>query len=159
MVFASAAIAAPGKDCASRSEYKEFQFWIGEWNVEVDGQVIAKSSVQSIAGACIVLENWMPFGGGAGKSWNFYNQATGKWEQVWVTSTGSVLKVAGGWKDGAMRQEGVTYRRGGTPALHRHSFTPLHPGRVRQFCEESDDGGATWHVVFHGDYVPAKRTD
>ncbi|HYL75466.1 MAG TPA: hypothetical protein VEU96_14735 [Bryobacteraceae bacterium] len=158
LCLARAATAAPDKNCGSRPEYKQFQFWIGEWDVQVDGQVVAKSSIQSIAGGCIILENWMPYGGGAGKSWNFYNRATGKWEQVWVTSAGGVLKVSGVWKDGAIREEGLAYPPGGKPAMHRHSFTPMPPDRVRQFCEESDDGGKTWHAVFDGLYAPAKRT-
>jgi hypothetical protein len=147
------AAGAPGPDCGSRPEYRQFQFWVGEWNVQVAGQVVAKSSIQSINGGCIILENWMPFGGGDGKSWNFYNQATGKWEQVWVTGMGGVLKVSGGWKDGAIREEGLSYSPGEKPAMHRHSFTPVAPDRVRQFCEESRDGGKSWQVVFDGLYV------
>lgn len=143
--------AEPPASCTQTPEYRRFDFWVGEWNVEVAGQIVAKSRIQSIADGCIILENWMPFGGGEGKSWNFYNSTTGKWEQVWLTSRGEILKVAGGWKNGAMREEGPT--RSG---LHRHSFTPVPPDRVRQFCEESDDGGKTWRVAFDGLYIPAK---
>jgi len=144
------------KSCVQRPEYRRFDFWVGEWDVEVGGKIVAKSSIQSIADGCIILENWMPFGGGEGKSWNFYNSATGEWEQVWVTGMGEILKVAGGWKNGAMREEGPTRSATGKPALHRHSFTPVTPNRVRQFCEESEDGGKTWHVAFDGLYIPAK---
>jgi hypothetical protein len=98
-------------------------------------------------------EEQYSFGGGQGKGWNFYNSTTGQWEQVWITNRGEILKVAGGWKNGAMREQGPTP---GRPVLHRHSFTPVPPDRVRQFCEESEDGGKTWHVAFDGVYIPAK---
>jgi hypothetical protein len=150
------AAAGPMKSCTQSPEYRRFDFWVGEWDVEVGGQVVAKSSIQSVADGCIILENWMPFGGGEGKSWNFYNSTTGHWEQVWITNTGEILKVAGGWKNGAIREEGPTRSATGRPALHRHSFTPVPPDRVRQFCEESEDGGKTWRVAFDGLYIPAK---
>jgi hypothetical protein len=34
---------------------------------------------------------------------------------------------------------------------------PVAPDRVRQFCEESRDGGKTWQVVFDGLYIPIAR--
>jgi hypothetical protein len=131
--------------CASGTEARQFDFWIGEWNVQVDGRIVARSSIQSIAGGCIILEHWMPFSAGEGMSWNFFNPTTRQWEQVWLTTTGEVLKVAGGWKKGAIRESNGT---------HRHSFTPVAPNRVRQFCEESHDGGKTWQVAFDGIYIP-----
>jgi hypothetical protein len=148
-LMGAAALAQPAPNrCASNAEYRRFDFWVGEWDVEVGGQKVARSRIDKSADGCIIVENWMPFGGGEGKSWNFFNASSGQWEQIWVTSTGEVLKVAGGWKDGAMREQGAS-----ASAMHRHSFTPLPGDRVRQFCEESTDGGKTWHVVFDGLYV------
>jgi hypothetical protein len=141
--------------CGS-TENHQFDFWLGEWDVQVGGQKIAQSSITSLMGGCIVLEHWKPFGGGEGKSWNFYNRATEKWEQLWITDSGDVLKVAGGLKDGAMREEGAKRLFDGRPGIHRHCFTPVAPDRVRQFCEESSDGGKTWYTVFDGLYIPAK---
>jgi hypothetical protein len=151
------AAAADAQACSTRPEVHQFDFWVGEWDVEVGGRIVARSRIERIAGTCIIQENWMPFGGGQGKSWNFYNQASGQWEQVWVTGTGGVLEVAGGWKDGAMRERGARKNADGTVTIHRRSFTPLEKGRVRQLCEESGDNGATWHVVFDGLYLPAGR--
>jgi hypothetical protein len=150
------AAAAERRDCSTRPEVHQFDFWVGEWDVESGGQIVARSRIGRIAGTCIIQENWMPFGGGEGKSWNFYNQASGQWEQVWVTGAGDVLEVAGGWKDGAMRERGTRKNANGAATIHRHNFTPLEKGRVRQLCE-SDDNGATWHIVFDGLYLPAGR--
>ena len=141
----------------SSAEHHRFDFWVGDWDVQVSGQVVAGSRIEKSADGCIVIENWMPFGAGEGKSWNYFDRTTGRWEQVWVTSTGGVLKVSGGWQDGAMREQGVAQRSGSADAMHRHSFTPLPQGRVRQFCEESSDGGKTWQVTFDGLYVPRSK--
>jgi hypothetical protein len=141
----------------TRPEARQFDFWAGEWDVQVQGQIVARSSIQKVLSGCILLERWMPFGGGEGQSWNYFRGATGKWEQVWVTNAGEVLEVSGGWRDGAMREEGKVRKPDGSTSIHRHSFTPVAPDRVRQFCEESDDGGKTWHVVFDGLYIPREK--
>jgi hypothetical protein len=122
----------------------EFNFWVGEWDVQVAGKVVAHSSIESLQSGCLIVENWLPFAGGAGKSWNYFDSANRKWEQLWITDTGEILRVSGGWKDGAMREANAT---------HRHSFTPIPPNRVRQFCEESNDGGKTWQVTFDAIYI------
>jgi hypothetical protein len=146
-LLTAATAAAADRPCST-----QFDFWVGEWDVEVGRQIVARSTIERIAGTCIIQENWMPFGGGEGKSWNFYNALADRWEQIWVTSTGDVLEVAGSWKGGAMRERGTRKNVDGSATIHRHSFTPLDGKRVRQFCEESDDG-ATWHVVFDGLYL------
>jgi hypothetical protein len=53
----------------------------------------------------------MPNSGLQGKSWNFYNAATGKWEQVWMGARGGVLKLEGEFKDGAMRYTGTEFEK------------------------------------------------
>jgi tetratricopeptide (TPR) repeat protein len=142
------------KPCLRNPQARQFDFWVGEWDVQVQGKIIANSSIQTIADGCIIQENWMPFGGTEGKSWNFYNGATGKWEQVWM-SAGNVLKFEGEFKDGAMRYRGETPRRNGPPMQERLTFTPLDGKRVHQYWEQSTDG-KTWTVAFDGIYVPKK---
>ena len=67
LLTAAARAADPAGSCAA-PEARQFNFWIGEWDVQVNGIVVARSSIQSIASGCIILENWMPFGAGEGKS-------------------------------------------------------------------------------------------
>ena len=66
------------------------------------------------------------------------------------------MDYRGSLVQGAMRFEGLNVRPDGTTSLMRMSFTPLDDGRVRQFIEESRDGGATWATWFDGYYT---RTD
>ena len=142
-----------GKPCLTTPEHRQFDFWIGEWEVEVGGQPVAHSSIQNINDGCVIYENWMPYKGGGGKSFNAYNAGKGKWQQFWVSGNGSVLELAGNLKDGVMRYDGVTRDQAGSETIERLTFTPLSRDRVRQFWDQSADGGKTWTVAFDGTYV------
>ena len=133
--------------CAAAGPYRQFDFWVGEWDVQVAGQTAASSRIEKLLDGCIVQENWMPPNAPGGKSWNFYNAQTQKWEQVWLAG-GNVLKLEGEFRDGAMRLEGVRQS-----TIDRITFTPLEGHRVRQVWDRSTDGGKTWSVSFDGVYV------
>ncbi len=147
----------PPSPCKTRPEYRQFDFWVGEWDVtNPRGQQAGVNSVQLILGDCVVFENWTGAGGGHGKSFNVYNAAKGKWQQTWVDNSGGVLELLGEYKDDQMRFTGETVGRGGAKTLERLTFTKLGDGRVRQFWEQSTDGGKTWTVAFDGTYVRKK---
>ncbi|MBC7912250.1 MAG: hypothetical protein H7Y30_17215 [Pyrinomonadaceae bacterium] len=140
--------------CAARAVNRQFDFWVGEWNVETpQGQRAGTSSVQLILGDCVVFENWTGAGGGTGKSFNFYNSNTGKWQQTWVDNVGGVVEFSGEFKDGAMRYAAEVVTQNGSKTLHRMTFFNLAPGRVRQLWEQSTDGGKTWTAAFDGAYI------
>jgi hypothetical protein len=80
----SAASHPPGP-CASDPDRRKFDFWIGDWDVTTSGGVqTGKSSVQSIAEGCGLLENWTDLRGGTGKSLNTFNPVEKRWQQYWV---------------------------------------------------------------------------
>lgn len=143
--------------CLAMAEHKQFDFWVGDWDVMVQDQVVGTNTVERTVSGCIILENWTAAGGGSGKSFNYYDPNTGKWHQDWVGSGGGVLHLSGEYKDGAMRYEGVTTARNGSKTLERLTFFNLGPDRVRQFWEQSSDGGKTWVSVFDGMYVRRKK--
>jgi hypothetical protein len=147
----------PPSPCKSKPEYRQFDFWVGEWDVfNPQGKQAGTNSVQLILNDCVVFENWTGAGGGSGKSFNAYNRAKGKWQQTWVDSTGGVLELTGEYKDGEMRFEGESMGQGGKKLLNRLTFTKLPPDKVRQFWEQSADEGKTWTVAFDGTYVRRK---
>jgi hypothetical protein len=85
---------------------------------------------------------------------NYYDPGQRKWVQVWVSSGGYRVEITGGLRDGSMVLEGEAYyyancRR----APFRGVWTPLPDGRVRQYFEESSDGGKTWAPWFEGYYT------
>ena len=154
---AQTATPAQQPPCKSRPEYRQFDFWVGEWDVRnPQGQQAGTNSVQLILGDCVLLENWTGARGGQGKSFNVYNAAKGKWQQTWVDNAGNVLELSGEYRDGAMRFTGESVGRGGAKTLERLTFTKVGDDRVRQLWEQSADGGKTWTVTFDGAYVRKK---
>ncbi|HEV3469823.1 MAG TPA: hypothetical protein VG148_10920 [Pyrinomonadaceae bacterium] len=156
-LLADTQTAPPPAPCKARPEYRQFDFWVGEWDVQnPQGQQVGVNVVQLILGDCVVFENWTGARGGQGKSFNLYNAATGKWQQTWVDNSGNILELSGEYKDDQMRFTGETPGRGGAKTLERLTFTKLSADRVRQFWEQSADGGKTWTVAFDGTYIRKK---
>lgn len=147
--------APAGGPCAA-PEYRQFDFWIGDWEVTQGGDQAGTNSIYPVYGGCALKENWQGTGEGgiSGSSFNIYDQATQRWHQTWVDSSGSLLLLDGGLVDGSMVLTGQRPTRDGSgQATHRITWTPNDDGSVRQLWEASKDGGSTWSVVFDGHYV------
>jgi len=151
-VTENSASAAP---CSSE-KYRQFDFWIGDWNVSSNEQPAGTNSIHPIHNGCALQENWQGAGTGgiSGSSFNIYDQANDKWHQTWVDASGTLLELDGALIDGSMVLEGERPTRddSGT-ALHRISWTPNDDGSVRQLWEASNDSGTNWKVLFDGLYV------
>jgi hypothetical protein len=155
------AILAKLTPCSS-AEYKQFDFWVGDWDVRnAAGQVVGHNRISKRFGGCVVVEEWEAATGGGGSSFNFYDQQTKEWHQFWVDATGTnwlssdkqgnPVTLRGGLRDGAMilSSHPDTLPSIGLP---RATWRPLPDGRVRQTFESSADGGKTWTVSFDGFY-------
>ncbi|MGH9442716.1 MAG: hypothetical protein ACRD16_10630 [Thermoanaerobaculia bacterium] len=150
----SAAVAA---EPCSAPEYKQFDFWAGEWNVEetgAPGKPVAVSRENKILGGCVLLENYEEPGGYSGKSMNFFDPFLRKWRQTWVDAAGHVSEFSGELKDNAMRFEGESHVDG-RRIFRRLVLTPLSADSVRQRSEASSDG-KTWKVNYDYTYVRKK---
>jgi tetratricopeptide (TPR) repeat protein len=141
------------RPCMFAPEYKQFDFWVGEWDVQSNGQQAGTNKIERILDGCVLLENWTSARGGTGKSFNFYTAAAGKWQQTWVDSTGQVLNLNGEYRDNALRFAGETRAGDGSKTLHRLVFFNQGAERVRQLWEQSTDEGKTWNVVWDGLYI------
>ena len=141
--------------CESLPAYRQFDFWVGEWEVTAQGRKVADSSIQRLVGGCVIFENYSQPDGYQGKSFNFFDAHLGKWRQTWVDAAGNVSEFVGEYRDGAMRYEGETHRQGGAKVLRRMTVSPLDPNRVRQYSEHSTDGGKTWAVAY--DFVYRRK--
>lgn len=150
--------------CRTAPETRQFDFWIGDWDVTPWQQppgpnvmYLGSNRVEAILEHCVLLENWVagPRGGngGAGKSINFWDTNRRQWRQVWVADGGSSLDYAGSFTDGAMRFEGWTLAPNGGRVLQRLTFFPVSKDTVRQLFETSSDSGKTWQAGFDGRYV------
>src|SRR5215510_325419 len=142
--------------CRAKPEYRQFDFWIGEWDVQAGGKPAGTNSVRLILDDCVIFENWKGAGGMTGKSFNIYNASIGKWQQTWVDSAGNALEFYGEFKDGAMRLVGEKPGPNGAKIINKLTFFPLEGGRVRQLWESSQDDGKTWNTAFDGLYIRKK---
>jgi hypothetical protein len=142
--------------CPTKPEYRQFDFWVGEWDVTAQEKKIATSSIQRIVGDCIIFENYSQLDGYTGKSFSFFDAILGKWRQTWVDGTGNVGEYVGSYGESAMRFEGETHRSDGKKILSRMTLTKLGPDRVRQHSERSLDGGKTWAAGYDFVYVRRK---
>ena len=136
-------------------ESRQFDFWIGEWDVTTpDGKPAGSSRIERIANGAGLLENWTGYPaptGDNGKSLNAYNRARQQWQQFWVGSGGGVLELAGGLVDSNMVLTGEHDVRG-RHLTEKITWTPNSDGSVRQHWEQSTDGGKTWTTAFDGLY-------
>ena len=144
--------------CAAAA-HRQFDFWLGEWEVrDPAGKIVGHNRIESAHGGCALIEHWTSVSGVTGTSVNLYDRDRGRWHQTWVDSGGGLLQLDGGVNGTSMVLEGDAFDADAPAkvARQRIAWTP-QPGGVRQLWESSTDGGATWTVVFDGRYARAQK--
>ncbi len=143
--------------CAADANYRAFDFWIGEWDVQPTGPQRAPigqgaaSIIERQLDGCAIQENWLPIGGvGAGKSFNIYNRVSKMWEQYYVDTNGTITHYTGTFRDGTLYYEADQFA---STNKIRMTFFNQGPNQVRQLGHVSTDGGKTWTVSFDLTYV------
>lgn len=149
--------AAPPPNPCAASEFRQFDFWVGYWDVYPTGtdQVIAHSKIEKLYNGCAIRENWIPLKGGGGGSLNTYVMGAKEWRQLWTDSSGTWAEFRGGWDGKAMVITGTGFAKPGVTT--RMTYTPHTDGSVRQHGENSADKGTTWTTSFDFTYRPAKE--
>jgi hypothetical protein len=152
--------AVPAKSRCEAPEYREFDFWVGEWEVVTPrGERAGSDSVQKAANGCVLVENWTGVKLNTAISLNFWDPQRRLWRQAWLGPTG-LLEFEEQWKNGAIRLKGNTSpthsaaadTSEGTDQMNRITFTPLGDGSVHENWERSTDGGKTWRPSFVATY-------
>ncbi len=146
---------AQNANCACCTEdHSAFDFWLGSWEVYLpNGAVAGENLIEKIQGGCVLREDWKGSNGNfTGTSYNFYNPGTGLWEQIWLDSSGTVLKLKGKRVENQMilQSEG-TLNEDQSERVQRITWTLLEDGNVRQLWEVLRDG-VTERVLFDGLY-------
>lgn len=146
--------------CLHDPHAREFDFWIGDWDVYPTGasQIVGSSKIEMEAEGCFILENWTAIGfPNTGKSMNFVDPSTNKWKQVWIGSGGAVTEYVNGvYKDSVMEFESSSTSAKGNTKI-RFRFFNQGSNQVRQFQEYSTDNGKTWNVSYDLTYIRKKK--
>jgi tetratricopeptide (TPR) repeat protein len=147
------------RPCVYNSQYNDFDFWLGKWevysNAKKQGPLIGNSEISKEQQNCLIIERWDGAVSSTGTSMNFYDGIKGKWVQHWQSNSGTNISIEGGLTDGSMILTGKIYypNTEKNPVRHfRGTWTSTAPGVVRQFFEESIDKGQTWYPWFEGFY-------
>ena len=147
------------KPCSAPS-YRQFDFWIGEWDVfGKNGSKAGDSKISLILDSCVVLEEWTSAGTTqgmrfAGKSFNTWNKNSRQWQQTWVDNVGGSTE----YLEGKYDDQKIIFQTRPFPfskdtiAIRRLTFFNLSPDKVRQFAEITKDNGANWQTEYDLEY-------
>jgi hypothetical protein len=151
----AAAQTLPAYGCGS-PESKQFDFWIGEWDLSYveDGKAgKSRNRITKSLDGCAILEEFSGAPGTKldGRSLSTYDRLTRKWKQTWIDNTASYLDFTGGFRDGTM----VLVREAETTGGKFHQrmvFQDIKRDSLKWLWQRSDDGGRTWSTQWEIDY-------
>jgi hypothetical protein len=151
--------------CGSNPVYRQFDFWLGEWEAfGIRGQKAGDSKISIILDSCVILEEWtsaVKQGGFtyAGKSFNTYNAATGQWQQTWADNAGGTNEyLLGKFENNKIIYTSKPFPlKKDTMAIRKMTFFNLGADKVRQLGEISKDNGATWSTEYDLEYRRKKK--
>src|SRR2546428_5259517 len=136
-----ASAAEESRPCSAPA-YRQFDFWIGEWEVRTPDRALAGTNrITPILRGRGLQENWEGTDGMTGTSLNAYEAARGLWHQTWVDSRGSILLLEGQFKDAKMTLSGSRRSPRGGTVQDRIIWEPVTGGVVAQTSGPSNDGG------------------
>ncbi len=149
--------AAPAASAHSAPEAKQFDFWLGEWELAWPGEQTGlpagqigrgTNSVKAILDGAVIQENFVDNAPNSlrGMSVSVYNQRLGKWQQTWVDNQGGYLDFAGEFKDGKMILARSATTKDGKEIMQRMVWHNIKPDELDWNWEASQDGGKTWQV-------------
>src|SRR5262245_31354547 len=83
----------PAKPGCNAPEHRQFDFWVGTWDVTANGKHAGVNRIEKILDGCALMESWTGASGYRGNSLNFYDAARRQWHQTWVDISGSPLAL------------------------------------------------------------------
>ena len=137
-------------------EHDQFNFWVGEWEVhDTSGNKVGENSIQKAERNCVLTETWNGSSGGTGRSFNYYDPADSTWNQLWISSSGGILKLKGQFEgDKMILESDYTTDPKGRLIKNRITWYEMEEdGKVAQIWEMVDENEEIVAVSFHGIYT------
>ena len=141
---------ANANPCKYGKAYKKLDFWLGEWDVYVNGKKTADSYITKSKGGCTLHEDYQTLSGYYGRSINYLDTADNLYTQIWIDKSNSKIE----FKETEAR-EGYLMMLSDSDKnnLIRMSYEKdPKTGHVTQIMESSSDDGKTWNLDFLGVY-------
>jgi len=161
-ILCAASVAQTSQSPCSDERVKEFDFWVGQWDLEwktASGDVQkGTNSITRILDGCVVREE---FDGGSalplkGQSYSMLDRNSGQWKQTWVDNQGSYLDFSGGMEEGKMVLRRQFTNRQGNEVSQRMVFYNIAKDGFDWNWESSTDGGSNWKVLWQIKYSRRK---
>lgn len=137
-------------------EARQFDFWLGEWDVTWEGGA-GTNSVTRILDDAVIQERFTGFPASPGEqpllglSLSVYDAGLGKWRQTWVDNTGAYMDFVGGYADGKLTL--ATERMvDGRPIISRMVFYNIAADALDWDWERSGDCGQSWRLLWRIHY-------
>ena len=146
-----------GQPPCSSPEARQFDFWLGEWEVTWGEGQRGSNHIQAVLDGCVILEN---FDGGdsmtlRGMSVSAFDPQSAHWRQTWVDNDGTYLDFTG-----AVQGENMilarTFTRAGKVLMQRMVFRDIKPDSLIWDWQRSTDQGKTWENLWTIFYRRAK---
>ena len=149
--------AAGADSCAANSANRQFDYWLGNWKIGSGGATgNARSTVTLSLDKCLIVESWDGGRGHHGQNIFGYSADDKSWYGMFADNEGRVhVFTSGKVADGTAEFGGTSRGPNGESILNRMKVIRFNPNQVEQTWEQSNDNGATWKVVFRGEYLRA----
>jgi len=154
-------VSAQSDPCAG-TEFRQFDFWLGEWNLTwpaeqtggKEGDVgTGTNAILPLFDGCGVEESFSTTDGSfQGRSFSIYDQRSGMWKQTWVDNQGGYLSFRGSYANNTMELRTETEEREGETVVQRMVFRSITPESLKWDWQGSRDGGQNWNDLWNVTY-------
>jgi hypothetical protein len=160
-------LSRPATVLSSISAARQFDFWLGEWDLTWPGEQSGlpagqigrgTNAITAILDSCVIQENFVDLAPNSlrGMSFSVYNKRLGKWQQTWVDNQGGYLDFVGEFKDGKMILSRQATTKEGKEIIQRMVWHNIAKDQLDWNWEASEDGGKTWKVNWQIHYTRKK---
>ncbi len=159
IILSTCLLMAQDKEPCSAPEAKQFDFWLGSWEVswkdttQTSGVASGTNTISKILNNCVIHEQFSGAPGSPliGKSYSVFNIRTKKWHQTWVDNAGAYLDFIGHWENDKMILSRSVEIKGKT-FVQRMVWYNISHEKFDWNWEGSKDGGKTWIVNWQISY-------